>query len=173
MAQAKRHVPGDRLPHAEWNDLLRRIIALERNQLKALANRVDINAPLVPFLYGASDGDVLVCLKLLPVFGGADSGGTENYYIAKPHTHRPSVTSRGSHTYSYSTDFQRIDTVGADAETQVLTPAYETGDVIYAVRCEPTTGVEYSPPSQATRPITWLQVNVDGRAWAQKFEEEE
>lgn len=169
MTTARRHIPGDRLPSDEWNDLLARIARLEKQRGGAASGDAVVGAAVVPFAYGASDGDVLVCLRLLPVFGGPDDVGTENYYIAKPYTHRPSVTSRGSHSYSYNNDFERVDTIGAVVETQVLTPAYQTGDIVYAMQCHFHSGVEYAPPAQATRPLTWIQVNVDGRAWAKKF----
>lgn len=162
MIVARDRRPGDAVLAAEWNDLLRRVRALENTFLATGAVPGSVPAIAVPFRYKSSDGDVLVCR---PYLEGTEV--TEDYYLAKPYTHRPSVTTRGSHTYAYTTDFERTDTVAAVVETQVLTPAWEVDDIVYGIRVAYYTGVTYDPGT-GTIPIEWLALN-DGRAWAVKF----
>lgn len=89
-------------------------------------------------------------------------------YIAKPTQLRSSIASRaeteGTVTYtSYSSDGQqRTATRGATTETQIVTPRYLAGDIIYAVR-----GVVGKLPLNGdSEMIEHLDINADGRAWA-------
>lgn len=63
-------------------------------------------------------------------------------------------------TYNYISDTERTATAGTYVERQTVTPSYEGGDTIYYVEAD--TGVNEAPK--------WLDLNVDARAWAQKWE---
>lgn len=172
-------VPGDPITAIAWNDLLRRLNALEQRGRSRTGKGGFVPAVATPFVYQSSDGDVLIGRQ---VYGLSDppTVSSEDVPIAKPYTHRPSVLFRGGHTYAYTSDFERTDTLGGNVETQVLTPEYiapdpvgppiTPGDWIYALRAPQSSGVFYDPlGGAALAPVEWIQVNVDGRAWAKKF----
>lgn len=159
--QAGSKVRGQPLLAVDWNDIIRR--------LRILEGIVGINQQgyglgvLTTFQYVSSDGDVILARAI-----NDDLTPGETFALAKPYTHRPSVLTRGGHTYSYTTDFERIDTLAGNPETQILTPGYEVGDIVYAVRAKKYTGVDYDPGAGLTR-VRWQQINVDGHQWAQEY----
>ena len=75
-------------------------------------------------------------------------------------------------TYTYSTNIQRLADDGTTTETQVIVPNYQgqdspyDGDIIFAASgIQGGTGVTVSG-----QPLSLLDLNVGGRAWARKFE---
>ena len=150
--------PGSPQRADDWNDVLGRVSAIEERNTQGQANTI-LQALLTEFSYSSSDGDVLLCKAI-----NADGTlATADEPIAKPATQRPSITTRGPHVYTYISDFERDDDLAGNVERQVLVPAYEIGDLIYAMRVTCFQDVVY------TSPVHWLSVEVDGRAWAQKF----
>lgn len=72
---------------------------------------------------------------------------------------------RNGITYTYTSDTEREADDGSDTETQVIVPSYVVDDEIYAVRnVTGTSGVRDSD----NVPVDWLDLNVDGRAWAKQ-----
>lgn len=161
---------GDPIRAQAWNNLAQRLTVLEQRTLR-LQGAFPVAPSLVPYRYKSSDGDVVIARRVdfTTTPNGVES--TEDTYLAKPYTMRPSVLVRGGHTYVYTTDFERVDTLAGNPETQVLTPAYEVDDLVWAILTVQFTGVEYDPlPAQTNlAPVSWLMDNNDGRAWAQKF----
>jgi hypothetical protein len=107
--------------------------------------------------------------------------GTTDISIARPFEHRVSnfngqsvaYSSDGdvfTATYSYTSATKRTKTVSGVAETQVLVPYFKTDfHLIYAVNVSaPLTAGPSNTPITDTNdnPITLLDLNVDGRAWA-------
>lgn len=104
--------------------------------------------------------------------------------IALPHLFRKSPfddKTRDGITFTYSDTVihERSATDGTDTETQVVTPSYEVGDVIFAIKnIKNSTGLTIT--KDVTRPdgslekqevdVEWLDLNVDGRTWAEKNE---
>jgi hypothetical protein len=109
------------------------------------------------------------------------TAGAEEVYIARPFEHRVSnfsgqtiaYSSDGdsfSATYAYTSSTKRTKTIAGVAETQVLIPLFKTDfTIIYAseVDFQLTAGPEFTPLTDPNdEPITLLDLNVDGRAWA-------
>lgn len=110
------------------------------------------------------DGDFIVCTR-----AGADATvGTFN--VAKPYLLRNSITSRDGVTYTYTTTEERNATNGPISETHVVTPPYVVGDTLFAIG-PIVDGPGVTPVTNADATVTayrWLDMNVDGRAWAVK-----
>ena len=161
----RRKVPGQPGPPAsEWNAIRARIEALEKKLGGAQQTLTAAAAAPVPFRYKSSDGDVIVARLYIDAVEG-----TEDIYIAKPYTWRPSVTSRGGHTYTYTNDYERTDELASNIETQVLTPGFEVNDVVFAQLCPYYTDVTYDPlGGAALAPVEWLLM-AEARTWAVKF----
>lgn len=169
--RARPRVPGDPILARDWDDIIRRVGEIEKRFGGAGAStQFEASVAVVMFSYLDTDGDVIIANSVDAQVDPAVIHVSSLYYIAKPERHRPSILTRGGHTYVYTTDFERTDTLGGNAETQVLTPDYVAGDFLYAMRVSNMTGVFYDPlGGAALAPVEWIQVNVDGRAWAQKF----
>lgn len=91
-----------------------------------------------------------------------ETEGTEDLYVAKPYLLRRSLPSWNGLTFTYTSDYEREATDGVDTEDQVIVPAYVIGDILYVVR--PIGGTDVVDDD--TAPVVWLDLNVDGRAWA-------
>jgi len=77
--------------------------------------------------------------------------------------------SRNAISYTYTSDTERTATdADDDTESQQITPDYVAGDIIYAVRApQGGTGVTITNAAGDTVALEWLDLNADGRAWAQ------
>ena len=115
-------------------------------------------------------GDFLTCREY-----NVDAGLGTTIYIAKPYCLRQSPFDNktiAGLTYTYAGSTTRDVTDGVDTETQIIIPFYQEptddydGDIIYAIfGVHGGTGVG-DVNEQA---IQWLDLNVDGRAWAQEY----
>lgn len=104
-------------------------------------------------------------LKVLTWDGTTE--GTTEIIVAKPYLLRRSITSWNGITYTYTSDYEREATDGVDTEDQVIVPAYVADDIVYIVRVSAFgTDVE----DEDGNPVYWLDLNVDGRAWAKVAE---
>lgn len=144
-------------------DAVRRLIS----GVPAVQQRAAPAAATVPevrqFKIGEILPDYLVCLP----WDGTTLGAAVTY-VARPPTLRASAASRNGVTFSAvnADGTQRSATDGVDTETQVIIPSYLVGDVIYAVRnVRGGLGVSRTAGDVA-KPLTWLDMNVDGRQWA-------
>jgi hypothetical protein len=109
------------------------------------------------------DGDFLVC----HTWDGTTEG-TDAIKVARPYLLRRTPfdgASRGSISYVYVDDQQRTSSKsGEDDITEYVTPNYLAADVIYAiVNHRGGTGVV----DDGSLAVGWVDLNVDGRAWAQ------
>ncbi len=72
----------------------------------------------------------------------------------------------GTVAYQYLTSTYRVATItvgtAITTENQVIIPQYRIGDIIYAI--EPENGTLVDDPF--LEDVTWLDLNVDGRAWS-------
>jgi hypothetical protein len=102
-------------------------------------------------------------IKVL-TWDGATEGTTE-IVVAKPYLLRRSITSWNGISYTYTSDSERTATKSPDSETQVIVPAYVADDILYIVRVSQF-GTDVDDPDG--NPVYWLDLNVDGRAWAKK-----
>jgi len=109
--------------------------------------------------------DYLVCNP----YDGIEAG-TDAAYVALPYLLRRSPfdgTMRAGITYTYTSNIQRTASDGSDTETQVIVPSYEVGDLIFAVQgVTRGTAAESTDAANITKPLDWLDLNTDGRAWA-------
>jgi len=115
-------------------------------------------------------------------WNGTTEGSTD-IYVARPFQHRVTnfdgqsiaYSSDGdafTATFAYTSTTKRTKTISGTAETQVLIPYFKTDfDLIYAIDVGQTitirSGAGYATltdPNDA--PITLIDLNVDGRAWA-------
>ena len=88
-----------------------------------------------------------------------------NVQIAKPFLLKNSFFDGFSYdgvSYTYIDVNTREATDGTTTETQIVTPAYSIEATIYAVR-DVLGGVDLNGSG-----IEWLDLNVDGRAWAKE-----
>jgi hypothetical protein len=107
--------------------------------------------------------------------------GTTDIFIARPFQHRVSdwngrsiaYSSDGdafTATYAYTSATKRTKTIAGVAETQVLVPYFKNDfDILYAVDVkEPIkVGAAFTALTDPNgSPITIIDLNVDGRAWA-------
>lgn len=120
-----------------------------------------------PYVVKSVQAEVLTCRT----YDGQHTGSTD-VYIAKPFKLREtapnSVTIDGNTiTYSgWNWNLQaRTASIGATSKLEVITPRYLVNDVIWAI--ETNTCVTGSV-SAASGSIEYLDMNVDGRAWALK-----
>ena len=139
-----------------------------------LANRISpqSNATLRQFVLKEVMEDVYWCHELKGT-GTTAQAGAEDFYIARPFTHRRTpfhnrsivYNSDGDEftaTYSYESNTKRTKTVGGVAEVQIIIPLFKTDfDVIYAMECEQSTGL-LDPDGE---PVTLVEVMGEGRAW--------
>jgi hypothetical protein len=106
-------------------------------------------------------GDYVTCRT----WDGTTEGGTD-VYIAKPMKLRNSITSATidgvSVTYSYTTTVARTATISSVDEDQVIVPRYLADDLIYAI------SADYTSVSVSGTPLTKIDINADGRAWAKE-----
>lgn len=107
--------------------------------------------------------------------------GTTDVFIARPFQHRVSDFNGRSIAYSsdgdsftasfaYDSPTKRTKTINGTAETQVIIPYFKNDfDIIYAVTVsEPIkVGASFTSLTDPNEnPVTLLDLNVDGRAWA-------
>ena len=156
-------VVRDDIITAESENALRRDVRGLQNQVfGTFGTGLFVPASLVAFRYKGTSGDVIVARRIIYPAG---TEASVDSHIAKPYLHRPSITTRGDHTYTYTSDYERIDDLLGNLETQELTPSYEVNDLVYAARVVGYTGVEFDAGA-GLAPVQWLQMNIDGRAWA-------
>ncbi len=108
-------------------------------------------------------------------------GGGDEIKIAKPYKLRQNPfhgqTLDGKDYVYFNSTQRRVSLAGTDVgETQVVIPAYripprdDRGDLIWAV--EAVTVMDYGlgglNPPLVPEELDWLDINVDGRAWAQE-----
>ena len=124
----------------------------------------------------SSFGDYMLCRT----WDGTTEGATM-IAVARPFLLRKSVFDGfliDGYSYTYASVSQRVKTRDSDdkAETQVIVPAYVNSDtsdirhIIYAATgiSGGTKVLETGNELDPTKPVTWLDLNVDGRAWAKK-----
>jgi len=92
-------------------------------------------------------------------------------FIAKPYLCRRTPfdgETRNGISYAYSSDTERVATdTDSDTETQQIVPSYVAGDVIFAAQnFKGGTGVWTAPTNSDPVEVLWLDLNLDGRAWA-------
>lgn len=116
------------------------------------------------FTVQSVEEDFLVCYAITVDANGEMVEGTQEIKIAKPYLLRASITQRetsdGVVTYVYASATQRTATLGAESETQKITPDYAVGDVILAVR-----GIVGGTQVKVDGvPLQWMDITP--RAWA-------
>lgn len=108
--------------------------------------------------------DYLVCRT----WNGTEQGDSD-VFVALPYLLRRTPfdgAARNGISYSYGDNVSRTASLSGEDEAQVMVPSYVAGDVIYAVRNSAGgTGVTANAAA-----VQWLDLNVDGRAWAKEAE---
>ncbi|MGH2437497.1 MAG: hypothetical protein ACRDFA_10930 [bacterium] len=137
--QPKRWQRGEKLTAARLNEPVDSLIAISGGAPPP----VDIPGQKVgvtfqQFAVREVKSDYLICHALTLSPTGETVEGTQDIKVAKPYLLRRSITQRtttaGLVLYTYQSDTQRTATLGAQSETQKITPEYGVGDVILAVR---------------------------------------
>jgi hypothetical protein len=103
-------------------------------------------------------GDYLTCRT----WDGTTDGAAD-VYVAKPYLLRNSLTSRGSIQFTYTTTQQRTAMLAGQVEIQMVTPAYDVNDLIWAAQC--ATAVVL-PGTQTA--VSWQEISGE-RVWARCF----
>lgn len=130
---------------------------------KASDSKLSAGAP-VRYQIAEIHGDYLMCRRLS---GNVAAG--ELIAIAKsPKLRRTPFDGETENDieYTYTTDIKRTADDGSGTEEQVVVPAYYAGDEILAVNID--TGITDADGEEGVTGtlITWLDLNIDGRAWA-------
>jgi len=160
-----------------------------RSGAGALVRMFQINEDLPDDDLASIAADWIVCRSLSIAEDGTRTVGTTDVYIAKPFKLRNQIvteTIAGEQiNYEYTTPTERIASLDSDpdtTETQVVVPYYlpqvrneaaeilYAGDVIYASQVAGGTGVWREFEEDPSEQLQWLDLNVDGRAWAKKTE---
>lgn len=159
-------MPGESLPRwrprepvaARKLDIPNRVLERQQQPLASVGQRAPDAASLTIalFRYKSMEDDHVVCRT----WDGTNEGETD-VKVAKPYLLRSSVTSRDGITYTYTDAENRTADNGSATETQVIVPSYVADDLIFAARV--ARGVDVSVEDV---PLLWLDLNVDGRAWA-------
>lgn len=163
----KRVSPGSELSASAYNLIVDNVI---RNKTgidqpkQSKFFRINSTLPEIrQFKVVSEHGDYL---KANP-YDGAESNTDVEILIAKPYLLRQSLASRNSLTFTYSSNTRTADD-GSETEDQVVVPSYVVGDVIYAMRnVQGGTSVNISI-NGIDKKVVWLDLNIDGRAWAKE-----
>ena len=130
---------------------------LDRDQL---ADEVAVTQ-VAPFRYKSMGDDYIECRSFTLGVEGDDA-----VYLAKPYKLRRSPFESASFVYTDG------ETRSVNSEDQIIVPAYAADDVIMGIRTSVIgTGIEL--PTKKVHgfnepvPINWLDMNNDGRAWAE------
>lgn len=150
---------GDLLSAEEWNKLRIIIgaIVAEQNSIQSGIGGI-FPAPAEMMRIITTNGDYWTCRK----FEGGVQGSVDQF-VAKPWELRPSVTSIGAQTYSYSDDFTREATEGIETEDQVLTLGVSLNETLIWACQANMTGVTTITNGD---PVTWIDLNLAARTWA-------
>lgn len=97
-----------------------------------------------------------------PEFLICDRDGDE-VFVARPWTLRESSAFPSGYDYTYTDANERTASDGTSTETQQITPSYEVGEQIIAIRV--ITRINHDVGEDEV-PIKWVDVNTAGRAWA-------
>jgi hypothetical protein len=180
-------IKGEPLTAARLSEMVNAL-----NQLAAKGNYGGLSSPpggAVAAQFWVKDaryGDFVVCNH----YDGATEpdDDTPVVLVAKPpqlrKTRYNNAEARSGETYTFADADLNADpplpivrtatNEDDDTEDQVIIPNYEVGDVIYAIKSVIRgTGVVTIPPNVSAgdgncQYIEWLDLNVDGRAWAKK-----
>jgi len=113
--------------------------------------------------------DYLICHSY---DGGTE--GQEAIYVAKPWFLRGTDTwgsiTRLNISYEYQSPASRtatkqISPAISEVRQQDIVPTYVVGDIIVAEECN--TGVTVQIDAETTQAVTWIDINTDGRCWAE------
>lgn len=186
MSAGASDVPGDLgnpNPLGTWLNRLRRAVR-KRTLLPGLGYKVryseggtvleiipgagrrpEETAPIERFVVTTVRGDYYLCHR------PTDSTVV---YIARPSKLRKSIGSEiiggNTITYSYVSEVSRVATFSTFFESQIVVPWHLTGDHIYAAKPDGGTGVVTAAPDIVGDAVEWIDLNVDGRAWALAFQ---
>lgn len=88
-----------------------------------------------------------------------------NLYVMKPWTLRRTPwdgtgPDASGISYAYTSDSARNATMGSVTESQLITPNYNTGDIVYAILASETFRLTNG------KSTSLMDLNLDGRAWA-------
>jgi hypothetical protein len=169
--------PGGNTAEAGWMRKLRLFVA-SLVLLPGIGYKVrrSPNGTILEILPGAGGASTPVRVERFTLTGVAQEyisatrisdGAAVN--IAKPYKLRASNTSASIEgvtvTYTSQGPQARKAQTLVDSEIQIIIPRYLGGDIIYAVKVEGNSGV--TVPGGAA--IEYIDLNVDGRAWAREF----
>ena len=168
--------PGDRITAERLNRLVGAIRANQGTISPARQARIGEYAPGIvcqQFEVAAIYGEYIAARE----YTGTSDEAISDYpniqhveYIARPYLLRTSIFTRSisgtTYHYSYSGVQSRTSTNaadGEDTEDQIITPSYQVGDIIYAIR--PIVPGLLVMDSYGDY-IQWIDLNIDGRMWA-------
>ena len=172
MADANNHrgtllkdwVAGEELDHRKLNQVVKAVAALTkgcRSPKQIVPRGSDAPLQMQQFKIVTIDGDWLVCNP----FNGLAADTASSIVVAKPPELRSSRTSWNGQTFTYSGSQQREATDGSEDETQLVTPLYVVGDILFAIsNIIGGTGVTLGDGT----PVDWIDQNLAARAWAEE-----
>jgi hypothetical protein len=167
---------GDEFSAAHWQepvDALNRLLE-QRAEGGQLGPNGRERLILEQFRLVRIETDVLICHP----FNGSEETEVE-VSVAMPFLLRRTPfdgNTRDGITYTYTSDTERTASDGSDSEKQLIIPTYTIesaadgydGDLIYAHRSV-RGGVDLDDADG--EPFSYIDANLDGRAWARKFDQ--
>ena len=149
---------GDKLTAKMLNDIIGALNELTRGvkppeQVKSFAQ-----LSVRQFKFRSMGANTITCREWNGI-----AEGTVDILVAKPYLLRQSIASRDGVAYTYVSSVERTASKsGFPNETQVVSPKYFVGDIIYAA-----TNVK-GGLTIANTTVVWIDQNYDGRAWRKK-----
>lgn len=151
--------PVDHRKLNETNQAIESLLAAPARPQRLFGARA---TQIAQFKISTIQGDFLEC-----VLSDGVIDGEEAIAVARPYLLRTSLLAHNSVTFSYTTFTSRTADDGSSQEAQVIVPAYVVGDYIYAAYVLNGTPVNWAPETgRETLDVAWIDINVDGRAWA-------
>ena len=148
-------------------DRLRQMVGTQPSQYARGAAGGSTSVTIRPFIIkSAGAGDYVQAYTW-----DGTTQGSSTIVIARPYLLRKTpFNGKTVHgiEYTYLSSVWRRAVYGDEQEYQVIVPAYNVGDMIYALSI--ANAYLKDPGGSTLSGCTWLDVNVDGRAWAEESE---
>ena len=151
--------------HAEINRL-RQMVGTQPSQHPRAAGGAATSVAIQPYIVNSMGVDYVWARP----WDGEDEGST-TYKVALPYMLRSTpFNGKTVHgiAYIYLGNTYRRAQIPNEVEYQVIVPGYQTGDMIYVVNM--ANALLKDPGGSTMVGITRLDLNVDGRAWAEENE---
>lgn len=157
-------VKGDKLQAAHWQEIVTLLNRLQGILPGFVFNNPGIN-PLSARMFKVVElaEDIIIC----HTWDGAEEG-EDDIAVARPYLLRKTPfdgQSRGDFSFVYEREDKRVSTnLEDETEDQILVDSYDEGEVIFALN-----GIQGGTDllDDNEEVVQWVDMNFDGRYWAQ------